>query len=248
MQDLGRNIHFIVILPIALGLAAAGCATKKYARKQVAPVNQRLAQYEAVNNDRVAYLHHKEQRDIATVNGRIDTTDRRVDHVAQNAQEAHNAASRAQESARRAMAQANADRSATARYSSRHSRGPLGQTAIMFAPGQSTLTTAAKAELDRVAARAHCMRRAEVQIVGYEAPTGAGTDDVALSRQRAAAVERYLKAHNVRMVSIHLVGLSAARPMQACRTSAELNRLSRRVDIRVFGTGVTTGSAARSAE
>jgi hypothetical protein len=40
-----------------------------------------------------AYLHHKEQRDIATVNGRIDTTDRRVDQVAQNAQEAHNAAS-----------------------------------------------------------------------------------------------------------------------------------------------------------
>jgi outer membrane protein OmpA-like peptidoglycan-associated protein len=77
-----------------------------------------------------------------------------------------------------------------------------------------------------------------------------------LSRRRAEAVQRYLVMQNVPLRAIHIVGLGEEAPPEGLAadlsmvdpnpSKAELDRLARRVHIRVFGAGdITQGTASR---
>ena len=46
----GRHVSWMVALPITLVLATTGCASKKYVRSQVAPVDARVNQLQAQTN------------------------------------------------------------------------------------------------------------------------------------------------------------------------------------------------------
>src|SRR5215472_7795927 len=99
MIEGGLKFTQLLAVIIGIALAASGCASKKYVSRQIAPVNQRLNQYEKQTNDRLAWLNNKQQTDISRVNERLATTDMKLSEVATAVQQAQGSASRAMDEA-----------------------------------------------------------------------------------------------------------------------------------------------------
>jgi outer membrane protein OmpA-like peptidoglycan-associated protein len=127
---------------------------------------------------------------------------------------------------------------------------------VTFAVNRTTLTPAAKAVLDMIAMKVQSLPRAVVEVVGFADRSGSSNYNLALSRQRAEAVERYLVMQKVPLRSIHIVGLGGEAPpaglvademaVDPGAGAPQFQRLARRVHIRVFGAGdITQGSASR---
>ena len=263
MKTSGQVLLWTLVLPISFSLAVSGCATKKYARQQAASVNQRVSLMEKKTNEELAALNHQHHSDISQVNERISTTDLKVGQVATAAQQANSAAMDAQQ-----QAQANKDAiSKTSTDLSNLSTGVANalnyqlveQGDVTFAFNKSNLTPAARSELDQIAQKAQSLPRMAVELTGFTDRIGTQSYNLALSRRRAEAVQRYLVRQKVPLRSIHIVGLGEEAPppgLEADLTAIkpnpsrqEINRLARRVSIRVYGAGdITQGTASRSAD
>jgi outer membrane protein OmpA-like peptidoglycan-associated protein len=96
-----------------------------------------------------------------------------------------------------------------------------------------------------------------VELTGFTDRIGTQSYNLALSRRRAEAVQRYLVRQKVPLRSIHIVGLGKEAPPPGLEaelaavnpnpTKGEMDRLARRVSIRVYGAGdITQGTASRS--
>jgi hypothetical protein len=99
--------QFFVLGVAVLALSGSGCATRGYARKQAAAVNDRASQVET----QVKAASDKHETDVARVNERFTTTDNKLQQAAANAAQANSSAAQANASAARAdasAAQANA--------------------------------------------------------------------------------------------------------------------------------------------
>jgi len=251
MIEGGLKFTQLLAVIIGIALAASGCASKKYVSRQIAPVNQRLNQYEKQTNDRLAWLNNKQQTDISRVNERLATTDMKVSEVATAVQQAQGSASRA-------MDEASAARTANGEAISKLETGmndalnyKLIDTAeVNFGFDKATLTPQAKTTLDEVVIKFRSSPRGAVELAGFTDPIGSADYNLALSRQRAWAVQRYLVDHNVPLRSIHMVGLGKQAapdgfaPEQQGATRKERDRFARRVSIRVYGAGEITSASA----
>jgi outer membrane protein OmpA-like peptidoglycan-associated protein len=255
----GRGLIWMIGIPIALLLAASGCATKKYVSQQVAPVNQRLSQFEKQTNDRLAWLNNREQTDMSRLNERIATTDQRVSQLSSAVQHAQGTASRAMEEADTNKTGISANSTAISTLESNVANSLNYQLVekadITFGFDKAVLTPEARLALDQIVSKVQSMPRAVVELSGFTDPIGSKEYNLALSRRRAWAVQRYLVEHKVSPRSIHVVGMGKEMPPDVLEADlqtinpnpsrAELNRLARRVHIRVFGAGDIT-SASRS--
>ena len=261
MKQPGQLLLWTIALPICLSLAVSGCATKKYARQQAAAVNQRVSKMEIKTNEELAALNHQEKTDISQVNERISTTDMKVSQAAAAAQQANSAAMDAQQ-----QAQANKDAiSKNSTDLNNLSSGVanalnfqlVGKGDVTFGFNKSNLTPAAQAALDQIVQKAQTLPRVVVELTGFTDRIGSQSYNLALSRRRAEAVQRYLVRQKVPLRSIHIVGLGEEAPPPGLEadltaltgkpTKKEVDRLARRVSIRVFGAGdITQGTASRS--
>jgi len=250
-----HNSILLIGVPLSLVLAATGCATKKYARAQVAPVQQEVARDEKETNAKIATVWAKQNKDMSEVNERISTTDLKLSQGAAALQQA-------QESVSTAMQQVTQQNEANATAITNLSSGVAGalnyklveDADVTFGFNQSTLSPGAKTALDEVASKVQAQPRALVELAGFTDPVGSKDYNLALSRKRAEAVERYLVAQNVPLRSINLIGLGEEAPPPGLEaelktatpnpSKAELNRLARRVRIRVFGAGDIIQSSA----
>ena len=260
MIESGHKLLWGIAVPITLVLATSGCATKKFVRQQVAPVSQQLATYQTQTNEKIAAVSAKEESDISQVNERISTTDQKLAQVANTAQQA-------QGTAARAMQEADSNSGKIAENSTAITTLGTGvanalnyqlveKADVTFGFNKSTLTPDAKLALDQVAAKAQAQPRVVVELAGFTDKTGGNSYNLALSRRRAESVQRYLVGQKVPLRSIHIVGLGEEAPPPGLEADlsainpnpspAELNRLARRVQIRIYGAGdITQGSAAR---
>jgi OmpA-OmpF porin, OOP family len=256
-----QNRLWMVAAPIILALAASGCASKKYVQNQVNPVKNQLASFETKTNNQIAYLNNQQKRDTSQLNERIDTTDQRVSEVAAAVQQAQGTASRAME-----MSSANSSKIAETSVAV----DTLGtgvanalnfqlvqQADVNFGFNRSNLTPAAMATLDQVAQKMQSMPRSVVELAGFTDPVGSKAYNLALSRRRAWAVQRYLISKGIPVRNIQLVGMGKdqmapshlAGPTERSEATnrAERHGLERRVYIRVYGAGdITGGTASRS--
>ena len=150
MINLRTSTIWMVAVPV-LVMATSGCATKKFVRQQVNPVNTRVSQLEKSTNDKIAYLDKKEQRDISQVNERIASTDEKVAQVATIAQQAQGTAARAMESADANSAKISENATATSTLASGVANALNYQLVekgdVTFAFNKTTLTAADKARV-----------------------------------------------------------------------------------------------------
>jgi outer membrane protein OmpA-like peptidoglycan-associated protein len=242
----------MIAVPIIM-LATSGCATKKYVSQQVSPVNTRVSKLEKTTNDRIAYLNNKEQSDVSQLNERIATTDQKVSDVAAAVQQAQGTASRAMDDSAKNSAAIETLGSGVANALNYQE---VEKGDVTFAFNKAILTPDAKTALDAIAAKVQGLPRAVVELVGFTDKKGSPNYNLALSRRRAEAVQRYLVMQNVPLRAIHIVGLGEEAPPEGLAadlsmvdpnpSKAELDRLARRVHIRVFGAGdITQGTASR---
>jgi OmpA-OmpF porin, OOP family len=261
MKHSGKLLLWMIALPISLSLAVSGCATKKYARQQAAAVNQRLSKMEKKTNEELAALNHQQRTDISQVNERISTTDMKVGQAAAAAQQANSAAMDAQQ-------QAQANKTAIGKTSDDLNSLSSGvanalnyqlveKGDVTFAFNKSNLTPAARTALDQIVQKTQSLPRVVVELTGFTDRIGTQSYNLALSRRRAEAVQRYLVRQKVPLRSIHIVGLGKEAPPPGLEaelaavnpnpTKGEMDRLARRVSIRVYGAGdITQGTASRS--
>jgi len=259
MFKLRQGVIWTVAVPLIM-LATSGCATRSYVSRQVKPVNTRVSQLEKSTNDKIAYINNKHESDISQVNERITTTDQKVSQVADAAQQAQGTASRAMEEVQSEGSKIAANSSSIETLGSGVANAlnyqQVEKADVTFATNRTTLTPEAKVALDMIAAKVQSLPRAVVEVVGFADRSGSSNYNLALSRQRAEAVERYLVMQKVPLRSIHIVGLGGEAPPAGLVADemvvdpgagpAQFQRLARRVHIRVFGAGdITQGSASR---
>ena len=245
----GHTLMRWIAFPIALTLAMSGCATKKYVRQQVSPVHQQVATLEKTTNDKVAYLHHQEERDISAVNERISTTDEQVAQVAQAAQLAQGTASRAMTQAEENSGKIEENSTALTNLKTGVTNALnyqlVDRADVMFGFNKSTLTPTGKRALDEIVDKAQTVPRTVIEVAGFADPVGTKSYNFALSRRRAEAVQRYLVERNVPVRSIHIVGFGEEAPPTdfqpenppANGSRAARYQMARRAQVRLFAAG-----------
>jgi outer membrane protein OmpA-like peptidoglycan-associated protein len=127
---------------------------------------------------------------------------------------------------------------------------------VTFGFNKSVLDADAKVALDLIIQKAQNSPRTVIELLGFTDPIGSTQYNLALSRRRAEAVQRYLVKNNIALRGIHIVGMGKEEPpanltadVQAVDPNAspqDIRRLARRVYIRVYSTGLAQGEAARS--
>ena len=246
------NLIWWVAGVIPFVVATSGCATRKYVRNRVDPVSQHVAAVEAQTNEKIAAVTEKHDSDMSKVNERISTTDLRVTQVAAAVQQAQGTASRAMDASE---ANANSIKNYSPPVTSLTPYNMVQKADVMFGFNKSTLTPATKSTLDQVVQKVQSLPRSVVEVAGFTDRIGSESYNLALSRRRAEAVQRYLAKQNVPIRSIHLIGLGEDTPQVAGleadispnATRAERDQMERRVQVRIFeGGNIEEGSASRA--
>jgi outer membrane protein OmpA-like peptidoglycan-associated protein len=263
MKKSNVSTRCLMAVFITVTLAFSACATKKYVRQQVAPVNQKLAYVQKETNEKIAATWSKLQSDMSEVNERISSTDQRVSQVSEATQQAQGTASRAMEETQTNATAISANTTAINTLASGVANSInykfVESSDVFFGFDKASLTPQAKSTLDQVASKVQSLPRAVVELAGFTSQVGSAGYNLGLSRRRAEAVQRYLISQKVPLRNIHMVGMGQEAPPPGLEkdlssispnpSKAELNRLARRVRISIYGAGdITDGTASRSQE
>jgi len=247
MTKSGLYLTSIAFISAALAVATSGCATKKYVRQQIAPVDTKVAALDAKTNQQA----DKEQTDISRVEEKLGSTDARVAEVASAAQKANATADQANQLDEQDQAAIQADQSAIAANAAsiatldRAMQYSLVTKAdVTFGFNKSHLDKTDEAALDALVQQVQSTPRAEFELLGFTDPVGTREYNLGLSRRRAESVARYLVRRGIPLRGIHIVGLGKeavpaglfadVQAVDPNITKAEAMRLARRVVIRIY--------------
>jgi len=108
----------------------------------------------------------------------------------------------------------------------------LGENAVRFDTNKSTLTTNAKANLDKLVPVFQSYADTDIVIYGYTDSTGAVEYNQTLSEQRAASVKNYLASKGLNTSRFNTTGLGIADPI-ATNETPEGRSQNRRVEFAI---------------
>jgi outer membrane protein OmpA-like peptidoglycan-associated protein len=108
----------------------------------------------------------------------------------------------------------------------------LGENAVRFDTNKSTLTAAAKANLDKLVPVFNQYPDTNIQIYGYTDITGSPEYNLTLSEQRAASVKTYLTGKGLSSGRFTTTGLGIADPI-ASNDTPEGRSQNRRVEFAI---------------
>jgi OmpA-OmpF porin, OOP family len=245
----------LALVSMAAVIAAApGCATKKFVRQNVDPVNQHVGELDkrsADNAKAIESLDEKTQREISRVGeeagqkasqaqGRADEAYKQAQEGIAKAGQADSKAANAQTAADTSMAKANEVGRVVDNLDNYQM---VGSKTVYFAFNKSGLQDDAKTELAEIARTAGNLKRFVIEVQGFTDTTGPADYNYALSQKRADAVVRYLTMeHKIPAFRIHTLGLGKDMPAEAANRR-EANKLSRRVEVKVYTPNDVTQTA-----
>jgi outer membrane protein OmpA-like peptidoglycan-associated protein len=108
----------------------------------------------------------------------------------------------------------------------------LGENAVRFDTNKSTLTSAAKTNLDKLIPVFKQYADTNIQIYGYTDSTGSAEYNLNLSNQRAATVKVYLAGKGLKEARFQTTGLGIADPI-ATNDTPEGRTQNRRVEFAI---------------
>ena len=248
-----KTLLLPVVAVAALTVVGAGCATKKFVRTTVDPVNQRVSELDkraADNAKAIEQLDDSTKRDISRVDEKVTATDARAVEADRKAAEGIAKAGQAAEKADGARSLAE---SSLARF------GPIEKAfenienyrlastkTVLFAFNKSVLDDDAKKELDSLAESLGSVKRFVVEVQGFTDTAGSADYNYALSQKRADAVVRYLTVqHKLPVYRVHTIGLGKDMPAEGANPK-EARKLSRRVEIKTYTLADAPMSTAQS--
>jgi OOP family OmpA-OmpF porin len=232
---------------ILMVFGTTACASKKYVRQTVSPVENRVATTEKKTADNASA--------ISEVENNLSRTDEKATEAGKNAQAAGQAAERANQAAVEARNRADAANSAAEQASSRV--GVLANNlnnidnyqlvtteAVLFPFGKATLTNDAKQQLDQAVSQIQSNKNYLLEIEGFTDKTGKRDANVALAERRADAVVRYLTVqHQVPLRKIHVLGVGPENFAADNKTRAG-RKQNRRVELKVYALNLEGGQSA----
>lgn len=247
-------MRFPLLQASALGvalLATSGCATKRYVLDRVSAsetkTTARIGEVEKKTGEQIGALEEKHETDASRLGEIAKGADNRAGIALQNAANAQTSANQAAQSAseadRKAMNAQMAADNVNAKVDSLGQLRMVDSETILFAFGSAKLSAAELVKLDSVAERANAKFHV-IEVHGFADPTGDRNYNLNLSRKRAESVVRYLATnHHIPLHRIQLMGFGEQSIEATAATKArERNRLSRRVEVKIFAPGNETAA------
>ena len=223
---------------LALALAAAsvfanvGCATKKFVRNTVTPINNKIGELDEISS--------KNSRDIKDVNGKADQGITAASAADQKAAAAGDAAAQANQQAAKVGTGLNGLQGTVENLDNYK---PVANTTVQFGSGKSTLTKSDQQMLDEFAQQINQQKHYIVQVQGFTDAVGPAEYNNQLSRRRADAVIQYLAAkHNIPPYRVYIIGLGKENPV-AENKNATGRAKNRRVDVQLLTNSLESASA-----
>lgn len=226
---------------LALTLVSAGCATKKYVRNSVEPLETRLGKVEEVSNEnsrRITDVDQNAQRGITEAKTQADTASKQATDAGQQAKDAQTVAQKGLTEAERVREELkNAD-----------NFQPVKTESVLFGFNRSELTEDAKKKLDEVSSAVSSMNHYVIEIEGFTDRTGPEQYNLELSRRRAESVVRYLTmVHKIPLVRVFEMGYGKESPV-APNNTREGREQNRRVEIKLLAVQQASSQAAQQAQ
>ena len=222
----------VAMLAAASVFTNLGCATKKYVRNQVTPINNKLGELDEISS--------KNSNDIKDVNGKAEQGITAANAADQKAAAAGDSAAQANQQAAKVGTGLNGLQGTVENLDNYK---PVANTTVQFGLGKATLTKADQQMLDEFAQQINQQKHYIVQVQGFTDSTGSAQYNNQLSRQRADAVIQYLAAkHNVPPYRVYIIGLGENNPV-AQNTSASGRAKNRRVDVQLLTNSLESVSA-----
>jgi len=234
---------------ILMTFGTTACATKKYVRQTVGPVEARTATVEKKTTDHASAISELENN--------VSRTDEKATEAGRNAQAAGQAAERANQAALEARNRADAAASASEQNASRI--GELSSSlnnidnyqlvtteAVLFPLGKATLTKEAKEQLDQAVSNIQNNKNYLLEIEGFTDRTGSRETNLVLSQRRADAVVRYLTVqHQIPLRRIHVLGVGEEN-FAADNKTREGRKQNRRVELKVYALNLSGQQSAQN--
>jgi outer membrane protein OmpA-like peptidoglycan-associated protein len=227
------NRTFFVSLLVAIGLiSSVGCATKKYVRNQLTPVNNKIGELDDITA--------KNTNDIKTVDGKAQQG---IEAASAADQKAGSAATSADQANQQATRVGNGLNGLQGTVENLDNYKPVANTTILFGFNRSNLTKSDQQSLDEFAQQIGQQKHFIVQVQGYTDNVGDADYNAQLSRRRADAVIQYLAAkYNVPPYRIYIIGLGKDNPVAENKNSAGRAK-NRRVDVQLLTNSLESASA-----
>ncbi|MCC7175909.1 MAG: OmpA family protein [Bryobacterales bacterium] len=236
-----------LVVTLAVALTGLGCATKKFVRESVSPVQQRVDDLEKANKQQDASLAELE-KGVSRADERAQTADSRAGAAAREAARANEQAAAGIKDA--AGARSLAEQGINRAGQVEKGLGTLGERVesldnyrlvtsetVQFKLGQASLTDEARQKLDALASRVSGMKRYTIEVQGYTDSTGSPETNLRLSQRRAEAVVRHLTLEGkVPLFRVQTIGYGEASPAADNKTR-EGREQNRRVEVRLFEAG-----------
>ena len=237
------NRTAVAMLLIA-AFAFSGCATKKFVRETVAPVQQQVQDVNRKNVDQDASLA-KLDKGVSAADERAQGADSRAGAAAREAARANEQAATANTAAvqARAVGEKGIARAGEVETSLNTRVGNLsnfqlaGSATALFDLGKSTLTDAAKQELDAFAGKVGSLKNFAIEVQGFTDSTGDPQLNLELSRKRAASVVRYLTMDKkIPLFRVQTLGYGEESPTGDNKTR-DGRKENRRVEVKLYSAG-----------
>jgi outer membrane protein OmpA-like peptidoglycan-associated protein len=230
-----------LFLAAVLAVGATGCATKKFVRNRVDPVQTKVdnidtqVQEHSKNIDELEKGLSKTNEQITTVDQRAQAAakaaDQKAEEAGQRAGQANEAASNAKSLADEALTGVN---SVSKRIDKLNQYQVAFEESVLFNFESSQLTDDAKKKLDEAATKITPDSSYLIEVTGFTDRSGGRAYNMNLSEQRARNVVRYFTTqHNVPLHRIHVLGFGAENPI-AQNTTREGRKMNRRVQIKLY--------------
>lgn len=239
-------IRTAAIATLALAPFITGCATKKYVKTTVTPINQKVGELDATAKAQAKAIEDAE-RGIARADERALGADGKAEAAGKEAslarKEAADGRALAEQGLTRAdqlgkdMTSVNGSISTmNNRFENMQNYKLVTTDQVMFAVNQSELSKDAMAALDTTVGKVAAMKNYVVELQGFTDSTGSKNQNLDLSRKRADAVVRYLTGkHNIALHRIFVAGYGSDN-QTADNKTRDGRKLNRRVEMKVFVT------------
>ena len=227
------NRTFFVSLLVAIGLlSSVGCATKKYVRNQLTPINNKIGELDDITA--------KNTNDIKTVDGKAQQG---IEAASAADQKAGTAATSADQANQGVARVGNGLNGLQGTVENLDNYKPVANTTVLFGFNKFNLTKTDQQSLDEFAQQIGQQKHYIVQVQGYTDNVGSADYNSQLSRRRADAVIQYLAAkYNVPTYRIYIIGLGEDNPVAENKNSSGRAK-NRRVDVQLLTNSLESASA-----
>lgn len=222
-----------ILLLLSGATLLSGCATKKYVRENVVPLQNKLDQVSQQVSQQGTELQQTRQ-DVEKNSTAISATEEKASAADQRATDALSGVKQNQQ-------EINQLRKVVANIDDYR---VIDQTTVLFPINSARLQDADKQQLDHLVSNTNSLKRYFLAIAGYTDQTGSAAYNIALSKRRADAVVLYLAGQrNVPFYQMRTIGFGEEQLVDD-GASSEARAMSRRVEVRIYSADDSKTAAA----